>query len=371
MKKKIKKLIRNPGVFFRDFLVKKYPEINTEQQHTLEDEAAVYLAERRVNALEKMILMYENQEIDAVFTWVNDQDLKWIEKKKRYLIESKLSCENSADDARFENHNELYYSVLAVKKYLPWVRKIFIVTDQQVPEWFDDTDSKIKIIDHRDIIDDEFLPTFNSHVIEAHLHKIEGLSENFIYFNDDVFVARYLEPEHFFKKNGLASFFLSNKNVDEMRRRGVVTATLKASINVQQLLKRSTGYYVANVLVHSYVPLKKSMFEKIWQEHKKDILNFLPNRFRGNEDLNLATFFVPWLMYIEGKSIVGNEVCYYFNVRSNHALNQYQKLLNMKDLNVYAHSFCANDFSSKILNKNSNFEKKLIETLENYYQDIL
>ena len=71
---------------------------------------------------------------------------------------------------------------------------------------------KIKLINHSQIIDAKYLPTFNSHVIEANLYKIPDLSEHFIYFNDDVFVARPLMPNHFFENNGLASLFVANKS---------------------------------------------------------------------------------------------------------------------------------------------------------------
>ena len=73
--------------------------------------------------------------------------------------------------------------------------------------------AKVQHIDHSEIISSKYLPTFNSHVIEAHLHNIPNLAENFIYFNDDVFVARELPPGHFFKGNGLASIFISRKSL--------------------------------------------------------------------------------------------------------------------------------------------------------------
>lgn len=86
------------------------------------------------------------------------------------------------------------------------MRKIYIITDNQTPEWID-LYSNVTIIDHRDIIPKEYLPTFNSHVIEAYLHKIKDLSEYFLYFNDDVFVSREIPKSHFFKSNGISSIY--------------------------------------------------------------------------------------------------------------------------------------------------------------------
>ena len=198
MNKKLIKLFKNPGLFFRDYFNRRYPETNSEQKYTVNEEEGVYYAEHKLWEIESVIHVSKKNDIDAVFTWVNHKDEQWQQKKNIHLKNSHLGCKNSADDARYEDHNELFYSVNAVKKYLPWIKKIYIVTDKQKPEWLSENDEKVILVDHSEIIDLQFLPTFNSHVIEANLHKIKGLSENFIYFNDDVFVAREIEKEHFF-----------------------------------------------------------------------------------------------------------------------------------------------------------------------------
>lgn len=371
MKNKFLKLVRSPGIFFRDYFNKHYPEVNSEQRYTLDEEVCVLHSENKLFNLESAIHVSKKNDIDAVFTWVNHRDEQWQQKKSIHLKNAHLGCENSADDARYEDHNELFYSVNAVKKYLPWIKNIYIVTDKQKPEWLSGNDEKVILIDHSEIIDLQFLPTFNSHVIEANLHKIKGLSENFIYFNDDVFVAKPLGREHFFRKNGVASFFLSMKNLEEMKGKGVLTATLKASLNSRYILKKTIEIDPQQSLVHTYVPLKKSFFEEAWHLFEPRIIEFLSNKFRGENDLNLATFLVPWMMYSKGQSVITNEVCYYFNIRSNHALHQYKKLLNMKSKTVLAHSFCANDFSTLSQNNSKDAEKILIELLNQYYQDTI
>ena len=346
--RKLKKLVNNPGLFFRDFLVKKYPVINTEQVYHEQDEHAVIKNHDYLLQLDgRLSARHKEDPIDVVFTWVNNQDHQWKEKYKRYknsTVDSEIG-RYAQDPARFQNHNELYYSVFSVRKFLPWVRKIYIVTDQQSPEWYAPCD-EIEIIDHQDIIDAKYLPTFNSHVIEAHLHKIDGLSENFIYFNDDVFVARFIDRSHFFRGNGIASNFVSSKSLFNLLLSGAVTPTLSASLNSQKLLQRKFSIQPDSTLVHTYIPLKKSTFKEVWEEYKVEIDKFLANKFRNNKDLNLATFLVPWYMYLNQKSVITPEVCYYFNIRSRHALMQYKKLLAAKELNMSPHSFCANDFNS-------------------------
>lgn len=365
---KIKKLIKSPHLFFRDFLNRKYPVVNCEQGHSEADERATIECQAKLISLESEAVADSQHPIDVVFTWVDNKDPAWI---KKYNIAQSDFDEKSAglysdDDSRFENHNELYYSLLSVRRYIPWIRKIFIVTDGQYPDFVADVDG-INVVDHKDIIDSKYLPTFNSHVIEAYLHRIEGLSENFIYFNDDVFVARQLLPGHFFHSNGLASIFIANKSLHEMFEKGIKTPTLGASLHAQKLLNERYSICIDKPLVHTYVPLKKSAYDLAWKLFEEDISSFLGNKFRGNHDLNLATFLVPWLMYLEKQSTPAEDICYYFNIRSAHALTLYRKLLHKKKVNSQPHSFCANDFNSKS-KVNFPYANALEKMLFNYYK---
>lgn len=367
LQKKIKKLIKNPGIFFRDYFNKRYPTINNEQKISEIDEPILIDSDIQMSLLEASIET-QSTPVDVVFTWVNDRDDKWRQK-----YESALSQINSPiglyanDQARFANHDELYYSVHSVLKFLPWVRKVFIVTDEQVPEWYQDNEryQKLEFISHHQIIDEQYLPTFNSHVIEANLFKIPDLSENFIYFNDDVFVARPLPKEHFFATNGNVSIFLAKKSLAKMRKKGVMTPTLFACFNCQELLKEQYQVEVDMPLVHTYIPLKKSYYEQAWQLYENQITAFLPNKFRSNNDLNLASFLVPYLMFLEGRAVTRAEVCYYFNIRTANAMAQYNKLLAKKLRNEAPHSICANDFNSQ--KQVSNYSENLEVFLKSYF----
>lgn len=218
--RKLKKLIRQPGVFFRDYLNKRYPVRNAEQRTTESDEPVIidntlYLAE-----LENSINLPPIK-VDVVFTWVNNQDPKWQQRRRQHSPTAEQNALHNNDEARFSNHNELYYSLHSVRTFLPWINHIYIITDNQRPDWLNPADyPNVSIIDHSQIIDPQYLPTFNSHVIEAHLHNIPNLNEHFIYFNDDVFVARPLPKEHFFHANGIASLFIADKSLKQMSERG-------------------------------------------------------------------------------------------------------------------------------------------------------
>lgn len=141
--------------------------------------------------------------IDLVYLWCDGNDFSFQEKKQKLLESYRLNLpEDNAGDIRYVQNNELLYSLRSAHANLPWINHIFIVTDSQVPTWLNKHD-KISIIDHREIIPKNLLPTFNAYVIETYIHKIPTLSEHFLYANDDMFFMQPLTPFDFFTKKGL------------------------------------------------------------------------------------------------------------------------------------------------------------------------
>ena len=120
-----------------------------------------------------------NIDIDMVFTYADGYDPEFIKMKNNYLnIENK----KYNPDIRIKSINEIIYSVNSVIKFIPWIRKIFIVTNNQVPPIDKQliTSGKVIIIDQNTIVEPKYLPTFNSDVIESYLHNIPDLSEIFL-----------------------------------------------------------------------------------------------------------------------------------------------------------------------------------------------
>ena len=120
------------------------------------------------------------QDIDIVITWVDMNDPAWKEEFNKYS-HNPANEENGVIDARFRDYGFLKYWFRGVEKFTPWVRKIHFVTSGQKPEWLDTKNAKLNLVDHKDFIPSEFLPTYNSVVIERYMHKIPGLSEKFVY----------------------------------------------------------------------------------------------------------------------------------------------------------------------------------------------
>ena len=148
--------------------------------------------------------------IDVVITWVNGNDDDFRSKIQAYLGNHCASKIPGAHHTRFASVNEIKYCLLSILTFAPFVRNIFIITDNQDPNLngeinthFPHRISSIKIVDHKEIFRDfdDYLPTFNSRSIESMLWRIQGLSDSFIYFNDDVFLIRETQPEDWFSNN--------------------------------------------------------------------------------------------------------------------------------------------------------------------------
>ena len=137
------------------------------------------------------------QGIDIVVTWVDGNDPAWQKERSEYLGEA-----GSKGDLRFRDWGLLRYWFRGIEKFAPWVRQVFFVTWGHVPEWLNTEKPKLRIVRHSEYIPEEYLPTYNSHTIELNLHRIKGLSEQFLYFNDDFFLTKET-PASFFFRNGL------------------------------------------------------------------------------------------------------------------------------------------------------------------------
>lgn len=145
--------------------------------------------------------------IDAVIAWVDGDDPKLAQKRSNYVHGTNIPIGSGAHSTRFASSNEIRYCVLSVLRFAPYIRNIYIVTDEQDPDIYNDVRKyfperldSIRIVDHKEIFEgyESCLPTFNSISIANMIWRIKGLSENFVYFNDDTFLIRSLKPEDWF-----------------------------------------------------------------------------------------------------------------------------------------------------------------------------
>ena len=138
--------------------------------------------------------------IDIVIPWVDGSDPEWQQEFKKYVA-MEMGRDNNTE-IRYRDWDNMQYLFRGIEKFAPWVRKVHLITTGQKPKWLNMDAPKLNFVRHEDFIPKEFLPTFSVRPIELNLHRIEDLAEHFIYFNDDYFLLRPVQPERFFR-NGL------------------------------------------------------------------------------------------------------------------------------------------------------------------------
>ncbi len=231
-------------------------------------------------------------EIDLVYLWVDGGDPEWLAKKREYL-ENKTSLNIEATSkARVADNDELRYSLRSAEKYVPWIRKVFIVTDEQKPKWLNLKNEKVEVIDIRALIPPEALPCYNSVIIEHYLYKIPGLSEHFLYANDDMFFNAKIGPEFFFNSEGMPIVRLQRSFLGNWmsRIRGIFnipTNIYRKTIDrAARLIKEKFGKYYSGTPHHNIDSYLKTDYRNVVEKDFKDeILSTLINHLRSEHDI--------------------------------------------------------------------------------------
>ena len=252
-------------------------------------------------------------EIDFIVTWVDMADPKWQAQFSKYSTKKKEE-KNGVSDARFRDPGFLKYWFRGIEKFAPWVRKIHFVTSGQVPLWLDTGNPKLNLVDHKDFIPDEFLPTYNSVVIERYMHRIPGLADHFVYFNDDFHIINAVDPERFFL-NGLPrdiAIFQYNPSWSQWYRRIKNNIRLiNRHFKKKEVLRRDRekwfhksygskiwmnyltkfyGRFITLRTPHNAQPYLKSTFDEVWEAEGEELTKTSVNRFRASDDYTPELF---------------------------------------------------------------------------------
>jgi hypothetical protein len=246
--------------------------------------------------------------VDAVYTWVNGADPDW---KKTY--ESAVSEKHGAEffhpsvnnTARFQNRGEILYSIKSVRKFAPWIRNIYIVTNCALPKELLDM-PRIFRVDHEDIFPDKsVLPTFNSRAIEANLHRIDSLSERFLYFNDDVFLCREVCEQDFFNEDGSVNIFPGKHDVPYHRTSGLRPVDY-GILNACNLMIRDFDFKPEKKLHHAPFALLRSTLYEIEEKYSETLTKTRAHRFRDQTDLPLATTLHAYYSLVTKRAVIRN-----------------------------------------------------------------
>jgi len=241
-----------------------------------------------------------HDEIDLVYLWVDGSDPAW-QAKHDAVIGSQHEGDGVNCKGRFTNNDELKYSLRSVEMYAHWIRRIFIVTDNQVPSWLDLSNPKVRVVDHTEIMPSEALPCFNSRVIEHHIANIPGLAEKFIYANDDMLLNRPVTPSMFFAPDGLPimrfhrrpmrklTLFLKQKVLGKRLSNYVL-----AIKHTAELVEQRYGRYFGGKTHHNMDAYLKSDCLAVREEFRPEIDAMLRHHERRADDVQRNIYsYVP------------------------------------------------------------------------------
>ena len=253
-----------------------------------------------------------NTPIDFVISWVDGNDPQWLEERAKYLG----SASKSADTRkrRVRDWNNLHYLFRGIELYAQWVNHIYLVTPNQTPSWLNTKHPKITVVDQNALFPQELRPTFNNCAIELLLHKIPGLSENFVYLNDDMFIIKETTEEDFFK-NGRPMdtvAFAPTQAIYSADGKGVYgiavvcTRLVAKCFDKATVLSNSNGKFrnlnngreiIKSICMkpfnaitgfnemHTAYSLQKKTYEEVWAAAEDDLMASCKMRFRGEFNL--------------------------------------------------------------------------------------
>ncbi|MDK1475213.1 stealth family protein [Streptomyces sp. 549] len=279
--------------------------------------------------------------IDVVYTWVDGEDPELRAKRERFRGgPGPAIAGKEVGASRYTSHDELRYSLRSLDMYADFVRHVFIVTDGQQPDWLDTAAEGVTVVDHRDIFSDpSVLPVFNSHAIGTQLHHIDGLSDRYLYFNDDVFVGRPARPEQFFLGNGIArlpfspfQFGLGEPNAQE-------PAPNSAGKNVRELLMSTHGRLITNKFMHTPHPQIKAVMQELEERFAEDVERTSRSRFRSVDDIAMGASLHHHYAYLTGRAVPGEFRFRYVDIGREDAPERLEELERTRRFDF----FCLND----------------------------
>ncbi|CAJ1500981.1 stealth family protein [[Mycobacterium] burgundiense] len=278
-------------------------------------------------------------DIDLVFSWVDGADLQW----QRQRAEAMAGHVHGAGDdsaARFRHVDELRYALRSVHMYAPWIRQIYVATDCARPHWLAD-DDRVRFVRSAEFFaDPAALPTYNSQAVESQLHRIPGLSEHFIYANDDMFFGQPVGPETFFSPGGITKFIEDDTRIGlgspEEDRSGFENS---ARVN-RRLLHHRYGAVITRHLAHAPTPLRKSVVTEMETEFPDEFAATAASPFRARDNISVTNSLYHYYALLSGRAVVQQGAqTRYVDTTAKAGLREMKTLLKQRSVDF----FCLND----------------------------
>jgi hypothetical protein len=280
-------------------------------------------------------------DIDIVFSWVDGTSSEF-QRARAQRMEAYVVGDGDDSEARYRQIDELRYALRSVYLYAPWIRRIFIVTDSPAPVWLADH-PRVTIVRSEEFFTDlDALPTHNSHAVESQLHNIDGLSEHFLYSNDDMFFGRPVRPEMFFSPGGITKFIEATTRIGlgepDSARSGFENA---ARVN-RALLRERFGRVTTRHLEHAATPLRRSVLAALEAEFPEDFARTARSAFRSATDISVTNSLYHYYSLMTGRAVVQTGAAVrYIETTLATAPAEMDRLLRGRDFDF----FCLNDGS--------------------------
>lgn len=310
--------------------------------------------------------METKDKIDAVILFVDMSDEEWYKGFKKIIENYNIPNRDVNNERRFRDYGTLRGVFRSIDMYAPWINNVFLVvqSETQIPKWVNE--KGINIVLHEDFIPKEYLPTYNCNTIETHLHLIPGLSEKFIYFNDDMLLSDINYPEE---------YFIGDKCVHYMRKIESNMLLHKKNQDFYQRLRFNNSLAIYNFIKdidldivyynsHGPTPMLKSLCHEIYE-----LINIDEYITLFREPYNLTQeLFTIYALYKRRLILLPNSNNMTYTTRVDKYDNFTPDMMdNLKKIvyneNIY-NSICVNDvFENTNLNDNEiilNVAKKII-----------
>ena len=274
--------------------------------------------------------------MDILISFVDCKDKVWM---KNYL-RTIYKFNGLFPYHQFYNHNTIKYVLRGIDEFIPYVNNVFIVVSniEQVPDYIDQ--SKVKIVLHKDFIPEEYLPLFNSTAIELFLHKIPGLGEEFVYFNDDMIPISHISYDDFFK-DGIPCISFNTEQRDKTPSyKHCVLSFYEAKNTVEILTDKEidTKDIELQIPQHSPTSLLKSVCDEASNiERHNSLLDFYITNIRMPRNIN--QYYWADILYFKKQYTASNIKSYYTST------------LDIKDVDIEEVKkenkfICINDYGS-------------------------
>jgi len=239
-------------------------------------------------------------EVDVVYTWVDGVNSNFqAEMSARLRDLPEPPPPSSLRLGIFRDHGELRYSLRSLEKFAPWVRRIYIVTDGQRPCWLRESNNRISVITHDQIFTRKSdLPTFNSNAIEAHLHRIPGLSRRFLYFNDDVVLGRPVSIGDFVTPAGGQYVYVDHALLTKIPEQWVDD---RMQAHTRMLIQKMCGRSISR-LMPAHVPhfFDRDILFSLQKTFVEEFRETSSSPFRSSNDISTPTLYSLYVSEVLG-----------------------------------------------------------------------